>query len=126
MLFVSCADPMGMCGCPPSRSEAVIHGRVTDPSGAPVPGATVTAQHAVAGCDTYTMTMGQATTGADGRYRAHLYSAGDPRTSSCVRAYALPPAQSTLRGSDSVAFVVGYGTDRVVDSARVDLVLRNP
>jgi hypothetical protein len=126
MLFVSCADPMGMCGCPPSRFEAVIHGRVTDPAGAPVAGANVTAQQGIGACDAYTMTIGEATTGADGRYRAHLYASGEPRPADCVRAYVLSPAQGTLRGLDTVGFSVRFGTDRVVDSARVDLVLRAP
>jgi hypothetical protein len=125
LLFVSCTDPMGMCACPPSRFEAVIHGRVTDPAGAPVPGAKVTALHGIS-CDTHTMTIGEATTGADGRYRAHLYSTSQPRPGECARAFALPPAQGTLRGSDSVALGVEFGTDQVVDSARVDLVLRAP
>lgn len=126
MLFVSCADPMGMCGCPPALSEAVIYGRVTDAAGAPVQGARVSALLDVANCSAPMGVLGGGITTGDGRYRAHLAAPSPPREGDCLRAFAAPPAQSRLRGSDTVAFAVGFGTDRVTDSTRVDLVLRAP
>lgn len=126
MLFVSCADPMGMCACPPSRSEAMIYGRVTDAAGAPVQGARVTALLGLSSCTVAVRALGDGVTAADGRYRAHLAAPAPPGGGDCLRAYAAPPAQGTLRGSDTVAFAVEFGTDRVVDSTRVDLVLRTP
>ncbi len=126
MLFVSCADPMGMCGCPPALAEAVIYGRVTDAAGAPVRGARVSALLGIANCTAQLGVLGSGTTMADGRYRAHLVSPSQPREGDCLRAFAAPPAQGTLRGSDTVAFAVAFGTDRVTDSTRVDLVLRAP
>jgi hypothetical protein len=126
MLFVSCADPVGMCGCPPARAETVIYGRVTDAAGAPVQGARVTAMLGTGGCAVQRGILGEGTTIADGRYRAHLVAPSQPQPGDCLRAYAMPPAQGTQRGSDTVPFVAGFGTDRVVDSTRVDLVLRAP
>jgi hypothetical protein len=127
MLFVSCADPMGMCGCPPSRSEAVLYGRVTDAAGAPVQGARVSADLGHGGCGGDMLELlAVEPTGADGRYRAHLYSVGQPRPGDCLRAWAAPSAAGTQRGSDTVPFAVRFGVDEVVDSARVDLVLRAP
>jgi hypothetical protein len=126
MLFVSCSHSTGLCDCPPARSAAVIYGRVTDAAGAPVQGAAVAAEFGYGGCGPHREIIGQASTGADGRYRAHLLVSLQPGTGDCLRAYAAPPAQSPLRGSDSVAFAVAFGTEEVVDSARVDLVLRAP
>lgn len=126
MLFVSCATPTGMCGCPPAQSAAVIYGRVTDVAGAPVQRARVTAQFGIESCEPHPETLGQATTGADGRYRAHLLTAMGPRPGNCLRAFATPPPSAALRGSDTVTFSVSWATERVVDSARVDLVLRAP
>ncbi|HYW14276.1 MAG TPA: carboxypeptidase-like regulatory domain-containing protein [Longimicrobium sp.] len=126
MLFVSCADPLGMCGCPPSLAEAVIYGRVTDAAGAPVKGARVRALLGASGCTAQLGVLGDGITAVDGRYRAHLATPSPPREGNCLRAYASPPAQGRLRGSDTVAFAVGFGTDRVADSTRVDLVLRAP
>lgn len=126
MLFVSCANPAGTCACPPARSEAVIYGRVTDAAGAPVPGARVAALLGTAGCAESMGVIGEGTAIADGRYRAHIFALSQPRPGECLRAYASPPAQGAHRGSDTVAFAVRFGTDEVLDSARVDLVLRAP
>lgn len=123
MLAVSCVSPTWMCGCPPSRDEAVLYGRVTDAAGSPVAKATVRAEEGPPGCGEGTGGMAWASTDANGRYRTIIY-----RTSSlmeCMRAFAVPPAGSTLRGSDTVPIQVRFAR-RPVDSARVDLVLRGP
>lgn len=124
LLVVSCDNPM--CGCTPSRDAAILYGRVTDPAGSPVAGAPVEALYAFAGCVEPVEPMGQARTGADGRYRMEVYTTFHARPGDCLRAYALPPAQSSLRGSDSVAFAVQFAVNVPKDSTRVDLVLRAP
>ncbi|MBW3571612.1 MAG: carboxypeptidase-like regulatory domain-containing protein [Gemmatimonadetes bacterium] len=122
MLVVSCQNLV--CGCPPAREEAVLYGRVTDPAGNPVAGAAVWAEHGPAGCQE-AWGLGWTTSGADGRYRAILYSTGGPVE--CMRAFARPPTSSTtLRASDTATFQVRFAYPRAVDSVRVDLVLRPP
>lgn len=124
LLVVSCDNPV--CGCTPSRDAAILYGRVTDPAGTPVADAAVGALYALPGCVEPVEAMGQARTGADGRYRMAVYTFFHARPGDCLRAYALPPAQSSLRGSDTVAFSVQFAVDVPEDSARVDLVLRAP
>lgn len=124
MLLASCESTTATCDCPPLQYQAVVYGRVTDAAGAPVQGAGVSAQFGWNGCQNLEL-AGQAATGADGRYRAQiLVSSRQPRPGDCLRAFAAPPAGSTLRGSDTVAFAVGFGVDELVDSAQVNLVLR--
>jgi hypothetical protein len=124
MLVVSCDNPV--CGCPPSRDAGFLYGRVTDAAGTPVADARVEALYAFPGCVEPVEPMGQARSGADGRYRMAVYTVFHARPGDCLRAFALPPAQSSLRGSDTVAFSVEFAVDVPKDSARVDLVLRAP
>ena len=124
MLAVSCVNPMGACGCDPVPPAAVMYGRVTDPAGNAVSGATVQAQVGPAGCQPFVNEAGQAATDADGRFRAQVHHPGGPVE--CLRAFALPPVRSSLRGSDTVPLQVRFTAPRVLDSARVDLVLRTP
>lgn len=119
MLIVSCQNPV--CGCPPAVAEAVLYGRVTDPAGNPVAGATLSAQEGSPGCE-HTAGIGWTATDAAGRYRTLIHT--PMPHPECLRAFALPPAGSLLRGSDTVPFQVRFDYDKVVDSARVDLVLR--
>lgn len=122
VLAVSCHNPL--CGCTPASERAVLYGRVTDPAGTPVAGAIVRAEAGPAGCQPFTFELGSRATDAAGRYRAELRSFEGPVE--CRRAFALPPAGSTLRGSDTATFQVRFAHPRAVDSARVDLVLRAP
>ena len=125
MLVLSCGDPMGMCACPPTAFRAVLKGRVTGPEGQPVPGAWVVAEIGRPGCTEQVYPAGQVRTGADGGYRLDLVDPRNPRPGDCLRAYATPPSAALL-ASDTVPFAVAFGANRVVDSVRVDLVLRAP
>ncbi|HYR07038.1 MAG TPA: carboxypeptidase-like regulatory domain-containing protein [Longimicrobium sp.] len=124
MLAVSCVNPAGSCACDPVPLGAVMYGRVTDPAGNAVSGATVQAQVGPTGCQPFANEAGEAATDADGRFRARIQHPGGPVE--CLRAFALPPVRSGLRGSDTVAFQVRFTTQHTLDSARVDLVLRTP
>lgn len=121
VLTVSCEHPV--CGCTPARDGAVLYGRVTDVAGNPVANARVFAEEGHAGCD-LVADMGRAATDASGRYRMPIHTFGG--RVECRRAYALSPAGSTLRGSDTVSFDVRFAAREPLDSARVDLVLRGP
>ena len=126
MLFVSCGNPTGMCGCPPATFRAVLQGRVTGPAGQPVAGARVHAEMGVPDCGGTIMPLEEAQSGADGAYRTVIISFGPANRGECLRAYATTPPGSFLAGSDTVPFAVEFGMNRVVDSVRVDLVLRAP
>jgi hypothetical protein len=124
VLVVSCGDPV--CGCL-SAARAVVYGRVTDPAGAGVAGALVATQQSSVACDPAGMEeTGFARTTADGRYRLQMRTGAPPLPDGCLRAFADPPAQSTLRGSDTVPFTVEMDYAGPMDSVRVDLVLRAP
>jgi hypothetical protein len=124
MLAVSCTNPAGTCACDPVPPAGLMYGRVTDLAGNGVSGATVRVQTGPTGCQPIVNEAGQAVTDADGRFRAQVYHPGGPVE--CLRAFALAPAGSTLRGSDTVPFQVRFTAPRILDSARVDLVLRTP
>lgn len=123
VLAVSC-DPIVACGCEPSPAEAIVYGTVTGPAGAAVPGAQVRVQTGPPACQSSFDEM-QASTGAGGAYRLLAYDyRGGP--DGCRRVFALPPAGSSLRGSDTVALTVLFRSGGRPDSMRVDLALRNP
>lgn len=125
---VACtSDPITLCGCSPPPDVAVLYGRVTNAAGTAVPNARVVAEHGQSGCPSPLQTLGEVRTEADGSYRALLTAyTQPPRLDDCLRAYATPPAGSSLRGSDTVAFRVTFAIGNPLDSARVDLVLRAP
>ena len=91
-LVLSCTTPTGMCGCPPSRSHAVVHGVVRTAAGAPV-------QDAVVNVTIYREQCGQgygelgdqggrpARTNAAGAYEAAFHSFSGPRQA-CLRVTA--------------------------------------
>lgn len=126
--LVACTgDPVTLCGCDPVPLSARLHGTVQGPGAAPVAGARVTAQASSAGCGAPFQVIGVAFTGEDGGFHGEVlrnFDASLPGV--CLRAFATPPAGSTLRGSDTVAFTVQFTRDAVPDSARVDLALRAP
>lgn len=127
MLAVSCTNPGFVCGCSPALDAAILYGRVTDAAGVPVQGARITAEQAAPGCSGEGQPLGQpATTGADGSYRAELYSPGSIRPGDCLRAHAAPPQGSPVAVSDTVPFGVRFHPGSPLDSVRVDLVLRTP
>ena len=127
MLLVACESTTATCDCPPLRYQAVIYGRVTNAAGAPVQSARIVAELGAPGCAQALETVGEVLTSLDGTYRTLLVaSSRQPRPGDCLRAFAAAPAGSTLRGSDTVSFALGFGVDEVVDSARVNLVLRAP
>ena len=125
MLFVSCTSTT-ICDCPPGTFRAVLKGRVTDPAGQPVAGARVHAEMGVPDCTGTIMPLDETGSGADGAYRMLITSLGPANRGECLRAYATAPPGSALAGSDTVPFAVEFGMDGVVDSARVDLLLRAP
>ena len=124
ILVVSCENPV--CGCiTPSR--AVVYGRVTNPAGAGVAGAVVHTELGFPACEPEMIReIDSARTEADGRYRLQLRTLESPGPEGCLRAYADPPAQGALRGSDTVPFAVALRYEGRMDSVRVDLVLRAP
>jgi hypothetical protein len=123
MLVVSCQNPV--CGCLSPPDVALLYGTVTDPAGNPVADAAVRAEDGSPACQAEgVFVVGWEKTDAAGRYRAEVHALRPD--SECMRAFALPPAGSTLRGSDTVPFRVTFAPRRPVDSVRVDLVLRAP
>jgi hypothetical protein len=126
--LAACADGVVIqCDCVAPPALAVIYGRVTDPAGAPAPGARVKAEYAVAGCEQLREPVAEVEAGADGRYRAEVaVRFNDPSAPHCLRAFATPPAQSPLLGSDTVPFEVALHRMPPLDSVQVDLVLREP
>lgn len=124
---VACtSNPAALCGCTLPGPYLVLHGRVTDPAGAPVPGATVYWETGPAGCATI---AGQQVTPAPvdpaGRFRFGIFATGDG-PEQCIRVAALPPAGSALRGSDTAQITVLTPRSLPADSVRRDLVLRAP
>jgi hypothetical protein len=124
LLVVSCDNPV--CGClTPAR--AMLYGRVTNPAGGAVPGAVVLAELGRGTCeDDFAEVIGDARSGADGRYRMQVHSFAPPDADACLRASASPPSLSLLTGSDSLEFDVKFKHEGSIDSVHVDLVLREP
>lgn len=127
VLAVACTGgPTDLCGCSQVPPHAVLYGRVTDPAGAPVQNALVTAENGPAGC-AEPLEKSQMRTAADGSYRAMVFAYDrGPGPIGCIRAFATPPEEIALRGSDTIPFAVRFDTGMPRDSARVDLVLRAP
>lgn len=123
--LAACTDDL-VCACDPEIASARIHGVVRGPGGVPVPGARVTAQASSAACAAPFSLAGEGVTDADGRFHAEVVQDDSRIAGVCLRAFATPPAGSTLRGSDTVAFAVRLAVEGPLDSARVDLALRAP
>lgn len=87
-------------------------------------GATVQMDAGPPGCQSLAP-AGQATTDAAGRYRDGVSKTGsDARM--CLQLFALPPAGSPLRGSDTVDINIAAPMALPPDSVQQDLVLRAP
>ena len=125
--LVACTtDPVTLCGCIQIESAAVMYGRVTDPYGAPAAGVVVLAERAAPDCGPAEVRIGGAWTGEDGSYRTVIAGPPAGRTGGCLRAHAIPDSASTLAASETVPFTVRFSSEVVLDSVRVDLVLRAP
>ncbi|HYW14275.1 MAG TPA: hypothetical protein VE871_20075 [Longimicrobium sp.] len=122
-VVVACTtDPITLCGCSMPGPYSVLYGRVTDPAGTPVAGATVHWETGPAGCATITGSQ-DVPIDASGGFHAGISAAGDG-PEQCIRLAALPPAGSALRGSDTVQITVPTPRSLPADSVRRDLVLR--
>jgi hypothetical protein len=89
-LVLSCTTPTGMCGCPPSRTHAVVHGIVRTAAGAPVPGAAVNITIYTEQCGqghAEPADQGKPRTDAAGAYEAPFHSLHGPRQA-CLRVSA--------------------------------------
>lgn len=126
LLAVACtADPIVSCACSPPLDVAVVHGRVTMPGGGAAAGATVRVQIGPPGCQPWADARDE-TSGANGEYELLALDAGGQNPDACRRVFALPPAGSGLRGSDTVPLVVRFRAGPPLDSVRIDLALRAP
>lgn len=127
-VVVACTSgPTIVCGCSPPPDEAVVYGRVTLPGGGAAAGAAVRVEIGPAGCQPFADRM-EAVANGGGGYRTSVYKPGGYGygPDACQRVFALPPAGSALRGSDTVPLVVQFRAAPPLDSVRVDLALRAP
>lgn len=113
-----------MCGCPPVAYLARMYGSVSAPGGAPAAGARVNVAVSRGACGAVPLTeLDSRPVPASGRYAFFVTVGVLPAAGDCMVAYALPPAGSPLRGSDTVAVTLAFD---LADSTRVDLALRAP
>jgi hypothetical protein len=126
MLFISCTNPQWVCGCSPVVFDPplVLHGQVTDPSGAPLPGAAVSIEAREGECEGDAWPVVRAQSGADGRYSL-TFGVSALREGFCARAHAAPPAGRDLGLSDTIPLAPLFGADTLAgDSARADFRVR--
>jgi hypothetical protein len=122
VVLVACkgiVDPL--CGCSMPAPESVIRGTVTDPSDAPVSGATVQVRVMVDGtcAEPGTTVIRTSTSDAEGRFRhAEAWTGGVEK---CFSVRAEAPAGSALAASESVLVRLGFDKP---DSVAVALQLR--
>lgn len=122
---VACsADPLVLCACSRVPPHVILHGSVTAPSGQGVAGATV---HLTVGPPDCQAAAGSfdAPTDAAGKYAAPVFRTGD-YAQQCLRLWALAPAGSGLRNSDTLQFLLPTPRDVSADSVRRDIALRAP
>ncbi len=121
--LVACTStPTALCGCSMPGPYSVLYGRVTDPAGTPVAGATVHWETGPAGCATIAGSQ-SVPVDASGVYHVGVFPVGDG-AEQCVRLAALPPAGTVLRSSDTVQITIPTPRSLPADSTRRDLVLR--
>jgi hypothetical protein len=113
------------CGCTPALVPAVVLGRVLGGLNTPVQEARVRAFSAAgANCHSTDTGFGDVITGPDGSFEMKL-STYDPLDSVCVFVFARPPlGASGLENSDTALLVMDFRGE-TLDSAQVELVLRN-
>lgn len=118
----SCTEPV--CGCTPRAASAVVLGRVTTLSGAPVANATVLGHLNIgAGACTIGAQFAQFEADAQGRYRG-TFLAWLPIDSACVFVTARPPSNGpSLRDTIVGPFRLSFRYDAPLDSLVLDLVL---
>jgi hypothetical protein len=114
------------CGCTPAFVPAVVVGQVLGGLNTPVQGARVRAYSAAGtNCHSTDTDFGSVITGPDGSFEMGL-SAYDLRDSVCVFVFARPPVgASGLENSDTALLVMDFRGEQTLDSAQVELVLRN-
>jgi hypothetical protein len=123
-VLVAATSCTPVCACPPTPAIAVVSGRVTSDTGAPLSGAAIIM---AVRPDTTPCTVGNeevlGTTGTDGRYRL-VKLAGGAMDSACVFVSARFPAQtSTARVQTLGPFRLSFRYEPPVDSLQVDFVL---
>jgi hypothetical protein len=101
-------------------------GQVLGGLNTPVQGARVRAYSAAGtNCHSTDTDFGSVITGPDGSFEMGL-SAYDLRDSVCVFVFARPPVgASGLENSDTALLVMDFRGEQTLDSAQVELVLRN-
>jgi hypothetical protein len=114
------------CGCTPAFVPAVVVGRVVRGLNTPVQGARVHAYSATGlNCHSADSDFGGVNTGPDGSFEIGL-SAYDFPDSVCVFVFARPPLNASgLQNSDTALLVMDFRAEGALDSAQVELVLRN-
>lgn len=122
---VACtSNPLDLCACSLPGPHSLVYGRVTDPAGQAVPGATVHLSVASPDC----AAVGHVASGpvdAAGRFRLMVFQTG-AYAEQCIRLWASPPAGSTWRGSDTTVFAMPTPIKVPADSVRRDVALRAP
>lgn len=122
---VACtSDPLTLCACSQVMPYTVVHGRVSNPWGTPVPGVTVYLEMGPAGCGS-PVTRSYGPVEEDGQYSIEVYPVADT-PELCVRLAAIPPSGYDLRGSDTLQLALPTPRTFPADSIRRDLALRAP
>ena len=115
-----------VCACELVSVPANLRGSVLREDGSPVARAQVRGYSAPGqGCSSLDEDFGLIPTLADGSYDMGLAS-GATQDNVCVYVFSSPPeGASGLRDSDTALVVLDFRQDGNLDSARVNLVLRN-
>lgn len=122
---IACSgDPIVLCACSQVPPHTVLHGSVKTPSGEGVDGATVHLNVGPPDCQTVA-SASSAPTDAAGRYAAAVIATGN-YAQQCVRLWALAPAGSGLRNSDTLQLSLPTAQNAGADSVRRDIALRAP
>lgn len=125
VLWAAAALVSGGCSPGPAESvytlDAIVYGRVTDASGAPVAGARVFARHHDPGCSGDMRDEdSRQSTDADGRYRTYFLTLAGTLESSCL----LLHAEVGQRKSAPVRFEVEFREEgQPLDSVQVNVVM---
>jgi hypothetical protein len=128
-LLGACLVPTSACGCAVARTGVLFAGSVRTTTGAPIAGATIRAQGAVAGsaCPSGvglldTFNADETRTDSAGAFRHAFYSAYAPRVR-CVRIIAYRTQPGVSDSTDTALAVTFRAESERLDSLRIDLVL---